>query len=77
MAYLKICLVGLGGAVLASLLWLIVAFFFPLYVPYIIRRIRGEGGVSEAYVGSGSVLIAAAIGFLVAAVWEWYRLRPR
>lgn len=77
MVYFKLFLVGLGGAVLASVIWLVAAFILPLYVPYVVERIRGRGGVSSAYVSSDSVLVAAVIGFLIAAMWEWYRLRSR
>jgi hypothetical protein len=75
MVYLKSFLFGMGGAVLAVILWFTVAFILPLYVPYLLARVRGTGGVSSGYVSSDSILIAALIGFITAFAWEWYRLR--
>lgn len=75
--YLKGFLFGIGGAAIAVVLWITVAFILPLYVPYLVARLRGTGGISSAYayVGSGSILIAALIGFIIAFAWAWYRLR--
>ena len=75
MIYLKSFLLGIGGAIVASLLWIAVVFLLPIYWPYVISRVRGTGGVSTGYVGSNSILIAALIGFITAFTWKWYRLR--
>jgi hypothetical protein len=76
MVYLKSVLFGLGGAVLGVVFWITVAFILPLFVPYLISYMRGTGsGGSTGYVGTGSVLIAALIGFAIAFAWEWHRLR--
>jgi hypothetical protein len=75
MVYLKSLLLGIGGAVLASVLWVTVAFVLPLFGPLLIGRGSGTGGVSSAYVGSGSILIAALVGFIIAFAYEWDRLR--
>jgi hypothetical protein len=75
MVYLKSALFGLGGAALAAALWIATAFILPLYLPYLLAPIRGTGGVSSAYIGSGSILIAALIGFIVVFAWKWRRLR--
>ena len=75
MAYFTSFLFGIGGAVLAVVLWITVAFIFPLYLPYLIARIRGTGGSSSGYIGSGSILLAALIGFFIAFAWAWHRLR--
>ena len=75
MVYLKSFLFGIGGAVLAAVFWFILAFIVPLYVPYLVARIRGTGGISSAYVGSNSMVIAALIGFISAFAWEWNRLK--
>jgi hypothetical protein len=75
MVYLKSFLFGIGGAVLGVVLWITVAFILPLFGPYVIARLRGTGsGGSAGYVGSGSILIAALIGFAIAFAWEWHRL---
>ncbi len=75
MVYVKSLLFGIGGAVLASILWVLVAFVLPLFGPMLIGRLRGTGGVSAGYVDSNSILIAAVVGFIIAFAWEWYRLR--
>jgi hypothetical protein len=71
--YFKSFLFGIGGAVLAVVLWITVAVILPMYVPYLIARVRGTGGISSAYIGSGSILLAALIGFIIA--FAWHRLR--
>jgi hypothetical protein len=73
--YLKSFLFGVGGAVIAAVLWFTVAFILPLYGPYLIAHIRGTRGISSGYIGSGSIMLAALIGFLIAFAWEWHRLR--
>jgi hypothetical protein len=75
MVYLKSVLFGIGGGVLAAVLWFTLAFILPLYVPYLVARIRGTGGTSSTYIGSSSILIAALLGFIIAFAWEWHRLR--
>ena len=75
MVYLKSFLCGIGGAVVAVVLWIIVKVILPMYVPYLIARVRGTGGISTGYIDSGSILLAALIGFIIAFAWEWYRLR--
>jgi hypothetical protein len=44
-------------------------------LPFLISRVTGAGGVGAAYVRSGSVLVAALIGFVIGAAWEMRRLR--
>jgi hypothetical protein len=85
MIYLKSVLFGVGGAVLASVLWITATFIVPIFLPYIVARGRRTGtgggsfyvggGDSSGYVGSGSILIAALIGFIIAFAWAWHRLR--
>ena len=73
--FLESLLSGVGGAIVAAVLWFAVAFMAPLYGPYLTARLRGTGGVSSANVGSNSILLAALIGFIVAFTWSWHRLR--
>ena len=73
--FLKSILFGVVGALIGVVLWFTVAFILPLYGPYLMARIRGTGGVSSSSVGSGSLLLAALIGFIVAFVWKSHRLR--
>ena len=75
MVYLQSLLFGIGGAVIASFVWCTVAFVLPLFAPMLIGRIRGTGGMSSAQIDSGSILIAALVGFIIGFAWEWYRLR--
>ena len=74
MVYLKTFLVGMGGSVVAVLLWITCALFLPIYLPFLISRITGTGGVGAASIGSGSVLVAALLGFVIGAAWEMRRL---
>jgi hypothetical protein len=46
----------------------------PIFVPFLLSRFAGSGGASFGSVGSGSILLAAVIGFVIAAAWEWHRL---
>jgi hypothetical protein len=75
MVYLKSFLFGLGGAAVGVVFWITIAFILPVFGPYVIARLRGTGGGSGASIGSGSVLIAALVGFAIAFAWEWHRLR--
>ncbi len=75
MVYVKSILFGLGGAVLAAVLWITATLLLPIFLPYAISRIRGTGGDSFGRVTSDSILIAALVGFVIAFAWEWYRLR--
>lgn len=74
MVYLKSVLFGIGGALLAAILWYTVAFILPLFLPYLIARVTGTGGTSHGRITSDSILIAAVIGFIIAFAYEWYRL---
>jgi hypothetical protein len=73
MLYVRTVLVGLGGAVVASVLWILVAFIGPLFLPMLVARIRNTGGTSAAVIGSGSILLAGLVGFVLAAVWTYRR----
>lgn len=73
MTYLRSFAVGIGGALVAAVLWIVVAFILPIVVPSVIGRLRGTGGSAGAYISSNSIFIAAAIGFLVAFVWHRMR----
>lgn len=66
---------GLAGAVVAVVLWIAVTLILPIFVPYLIGRLTGGGGVGGGYVTSNSILLAALVGFLLALAWKWYRQR--
>jgi hypothetical protein len=73
--FLKSVLFGIGGALLATALWIAGAFILPILLPYLIARVRGTSGGSFASIGSGSILIVALLGFAFAFIWAWLRLR--
>jgi hypothetical protein len=75
MIYVKSFLFGIGGAVVAAVLWILVKFVLPMWAPYVIGRLRGTGGMSGGYITSDSVWLAALLGFLVAFAWSWSKLR--
>ncbi len=66
--------VGVGGAIVAAVLWIVVAFILPIAAPFVIARLRGAGGVAGASMSSNAILIAAVVGFLVAFVWNRMRV---
>jgi hypothetical protein len=73
MLYVRAVLVGLSGALIAAVLWTLVAFIGPIFLPMLIMRIRNEGGASGAVISSDSILLAALVGFVLAAVWTYRR----
>lgn len=75
MPYLWTFACGIGGAVLAASLWVAWTLVLPVEVPYIIGRLRGTGGDGTGFVSSGSIFVAAALGFLAAVAWRVWRLR--
>ncbi len=75
MLYVKSLLVGIGGAIVASVLWTVVSFWLPLFVPMLVRRMLNRGGASGARITSDSILLAALGGFVVAALWALHRFR--
>jgi hypothetical protein len=69
MNYLKGGLFGAVGAVVAAMLWVLVAFVLPIVLPMLISRLTGEGGASGARITSDSIWIAALIGFVIGFFW--------
>jgi hypothetical protein len=57
---LKAALVGLLGAVFLAIAWLYAALRIPIW--WQIRQ-QGGSGIGASYVNSGSVLLAALVGF--------------
>jgi hypothetical protein len=70
--YLIASLVGLGTGVLAATLWVLVRFVLPIAVPMLIARLglsqSGVGG-GTGFVTSGSIMLAALIGFVAGVAW--------
>jgi hypothetical protein len=71
--YVKALLTGFGGALAAALFWILISFILPIFGPMLISRLLNRGGGSFAAVGSGSILLAALIGFLLGAWWGVHR----
>jgi hypothetical protein len=62
-----------GATALATaILWIVVRFVLPIVVPLFLSRIglsRSGGGIAGAFIGSGSILLAALLGFVGGLVW--------
>jgi hypothetical protein len=75
MLYVKSVLIGIGGAIVAALLWIVVSFVLPIFGPMLVGRMLNRGGVGGASITSDSILLAALLGFIVAASWALHRFR--
>jgi hypothetical protein len=76
MRYLTAVLAGFGTALAAAVLWILVAFVMPIALPFLVSRLgldRTGVGASGAVIGSGSIMLAALVGF--AAGFGWMVLR--
>jgi hypothetical protein len=67
---------GVLTAIATAMLWIVVSFVLPLVVPLFLSRIgatqSGSGGAG-AVIGSGSILLAALLGFIGGLVWTLWR----
>jgi ABC-type multidrug transport system fused ATPase/permease subunit len=72
MPYVKALLTGFATAIGAAVLWVLVSFILPIFGPMLIGRLLNRSGSSAAVIGSGSILLAAFIGF---AIGMWWGLR--
>ena len=76
MRYLTASLVGLATGFLAATLWVLVRFVLPIAVPMLIARLglnqSGIGG-GTGFVTSGSIMLAALVGFVAGVVWWLWR----
>jgi hypothetical protein len=75
MIYVKSFLIGLVGAIFTAVLWILVSFILPVFGRMAVDQFMGRGGTSDAVIGSGSILLAALIGFVIAAGWAFRRSR--
>jgi hypothetical protein len=74
MRLLKSVPFGIVTAVLASVAWIVVSFVLPLWVPYLLSRFSNEGvGGASASVSSGSLAVAALIGFVAGFFYRFRR----
>lgn len=76
MRYLTAAGFGVLTAIATAILWIVVRFVLPLAVPVFLSRIgaaqSGSGGAG-AVIGSGSILLAALLGFVGGFVWMLWR----
>jgi hypothetical protein len=76
MIYLKSFVVGIVAAIVTSALWIVGSFVIPVFGPFLLARWNGEGSYGGGTViGSGSVLLAALIGFVAGLGWTFRRSR--
>ena len=73
MIYVKSVLCGIGGAIVAALLWVVVSFALPIFLPMLVNGMLNRGGASGASISSDSILLAALVGFVAAAWWSLRR----
>jgi hypothetical protein len=70
--YLTACAVGVLTAIATAILWIVVRFILPIAVPLFLSRIGATStgaGAAGAVISSGSILIAALLGFVVGVAW--------
>ena len=76
MRYLTAAGFGVLTAIATAILWVGIRFVLPIAMPLFFSRIggtqSGSGGAS-ALIGSGSILLAALLGFVVGFVWMLWR----
>ena len=76
MRYLTAAGFGVLTAIATAILWIVVRFIVPLAVPIVLSRTgatqSGSGGTG-AVIGSGSILLAAFLGFVGGLVWMLWR----
>ena len=78
MIFIKALAVGVVSGLLLAVLWVLAALWLPLYVDMFLSYWRNEGGwVGASWVGSGSALLAAIIGFAIGFYWTVRRARHR
>jgi hypothetical protein len=72
MRYLTAAGFGLLTAIATAILWILVRFVLPIVVPLFLSWIgvsRPGVGVAGAFIGSGSILLAALLGFVGGFAW--------
>lgn len=76
MRYLTAAGVGVLTAIATAILWIVVQFVLPLAVPIFLSRLGATQsgiGYAGAFIGSGSILLAASLGFVGGFVWMLWR----
>ena len=76
MRYLTAAGFGVLTAIATAILWIVFQFVLPLAVPLFFSRTgatqSGSGGAG-AVIGSGSIVLAAFLGFVGGLVWRLWR----
>ena len=76
MRYLTAIGFGVLTAIATAILWIVVRFVLPIAVPLVVSRIgatdSGSGGAG-AVIGSGSILLAALLGFAGGVAWMLWK----
>jgi hypothetical protein len=76
MRYLTAAGFGVLTAIATAMLWIVVRFVLPVALPTFLSRIgatqSGSGGAG-AVIGSGSILLAAVLGFVGGLLWMLWR----
>ena len=77
MRYLTAAGVGVLTAIAAAVLWVLVRFVLPIALPFLISRAGADGsggvGASGAVIGTGSIVLAALLGFAGGFLWMLWR----
>ncbi len=79
MRYLTAAGVGVLTAIATAIIWIVIEFVLPLALPILFSRIGaaryGSGGIGavSSNIGSGSVLLAALLGFAGGVAWMLWR----
>ena len=77
MRYLLAAGVGVLAAIATAILWILIRFVLPIALPFLISRTPGGGsggvGATSAVIGTGSILLAALLGFVGGSVWMLWR----
>ena len=68
MIYLKAAAVGIITAIIFAVVWFSTAILLPIWWQMWQQRNQG-GGIGASVVGSGSILLAAIIGFILGFYW--------
>ena len=77
MRYLTAVGFGVLTAMATAILWIVVRFILPIVAPIFLSRLgasRSGSGGAGAFIGSGSILLAALVGFVGGFVWMLWRL---
>jgi hypothetical protein len=76
MRYLTAAAFGVLTAIATAILWIVVRFVLPIAVPFFLSRVGATQsgiGAASAVIGSGSILLAALVGFVGGVAWMLWR----